>query len=63
VPRQNRHRGAGVALLGLATLGSAAIIALAQPSAPPPDVAAACGGCHQVPPADVLPRSAWRDEM
>ncbi len=24
---------------------------------------AACGGCHLVPPADILPRAAWRDSI
>jgi hypothetical protein len=60
---QDRHRRAGAVLLGLAIAGSAAIVAIGQPSPPPPDMAAACGGCHQVPPADVLPRSVWRDEV
>ena len=27
------------------------------------EVAAACGTCHLVPPADILPRSVWRDEI
>jgi hypothetical protein len=27
------------------------------------EVKTRCGGCHRVPPADILPRAAWRDEL
>jgi hypothetical protein len=27
------------------------------------EVKARCGGCHRVPPADILPRAGWRDEL
>ncbi len=33
------------------------------PIATDTDVRTACGTCHAVPPPDVLPRNAWRDEV
>ena len=35
----------------------------AQPAATDEEVRARCTACHKLPPADVLPRAAWRDEM
>jgi FG-GAP-like repeat len=35
----------------------------AQPSATEEEVRARCTVCHKLPPPDILPRSAWRDEM
>jgi hypothetical protein len=32
-------------------------------SADEPRARAACGGCHALPPPDILPRGAWRDEF
>jgi hypothetical protein len=53
-------------LLLLAALSGLLPFALAQQTQPPSgdaQVRAACGVCHALPPADVLPRSAWRDEI
>jgi hypothetical protein len=47
---------AAVALLGAATQ-------LPEPSAAERHARATCGGCHGFPPPDILPRSAWRDEI
>jgi VCBS repeat protein len=45
----------------------AAALTLATPVAPSASAApvapATCATCHRVPPADVLPRAAWRDEI
>ena len=35
----------------------------AQPAATDEEVRARCTVCHKLPPADVLPKAAWRDEM
>jgi hypothetical protein len=35
----------------------------AQPAASEEEVQARCGSCHKLPPPDILPRSAWRDEV
>lgn len=35
----------------------------AQPVATEEEVKARCSTCHKFPPPDILPRSAWRDEM
>jgi hypothetical protein len=35
----------------------------AQPAATEEEVKARCTTCHKLPPPDILPRSAWRDEM
>ena len=49
--------------------GGAAPTATVQRQPPAADIAsddevrAQCGGCHAVPPPDVLPRSAWRDNV
>jgi hypothetical protein len=34
-----------------------------RPVATDDEVKAACTACHKLPPPDILPRSAWRDEM
>ena len=50
-------------LLLVAALSGLLPFALAQTTDPPSQVRAACGGCHPLPPPDVLPRYAWRDEI
>src|SRR5262245_7183095 len=35
----------------------------AQPVATEEEVRTRCSACHKLPPPDILPRSAWRDEM
>jgi hypothetical protein len=56
-----RMRRAGFVLMavlcGLAPLG------IARQTPEEAQVRAACGPCHAVPPPDVLPKSAWRDEI
>ena len=37
--------------------------ASSQPVATDDEVKARCTPCHKLPPPDILPRSAWRDEM
>ena len=37
--------------------------ASSQPVATDDEVKARCTACHKLPPPDILPRSAWRDEM
>jgi hypothetical protein len=37
--------------------------AASQPVATEEEVRTRCSACHKLPPPDVLPRSAWRDEM
>ena len=34
-----------------------------QPVATDDEVKVRCTACHKLPPPDILPRSAWRDEM
>ena len=55
---------ARAALLVAAAFSGLLPFALARQT-PPPDlqVRTACGVCHALPPPDVLPRSAWRDEV
>jgi hypothetical protein len=57
------------ARIGAGALGGVICIVLASSAgggaretrdAPP---AALCGSCHRLPPADVLPKAAWRDEV
>jgi hypothetical protein len=56
---------ARAALLLSAALCGLLPLALTQQTQPSVDasVRAACGVCHALPPPDVLPRSAWRDEI
>jgi hypothetical protein len=57
------------ALLGLAQSSPPANASRAQSQQssadanPEQQARAACGGCHTFPPPDILPRSAWRDEI
>ena len=43
--------------------GSGPTSASSQPVATDEEVKARCSVCHKLPPPDILPRSAWRDEM
>ena len=56
---------ARAALLLSAALCGLLPLALTQQTQPSVDapVRAACGVCHALPPPDVLPRYAWRDEI
>jgi hypothetical protein len=69
-----RLASATAALLLLSALASASLIGSRQtapvgsspsrPVATDEEVAARCGtACHALPPPDILPRSAWRDEL
>src|SRR5262245_28107592 len=69
-PRAARGRVAGAALVVVA----AALLSFTRatatgPETPPSRALAAdvppaiCATCHRLPPADVLPRAAWRDEL
>jgi FG-GAP-like repeat len=54
----------GSAALALAvTLATTAAFRAAQPTKSSSQPSAACAGCHRTPPADVLPRAAWREEI
>ena len=54
----------------MASLGAAAVELIARQAAVSPavqnarvtqqDISRTCGSCHDVPPADILPRAAWR---
>jgi hypothetical protein len=53
-------------LVVLLTVTLAAAVATSQtqsPMATAEEVNARCGTCHRLPPADILPRIAWRDEL
>ncbi len=73
-----RMVSAGVLALVAVTLAGSARARQSPPAAPAPpagstapgsdvateaDVKIACGTCHSVPPPDVLPKGAWRDEI
>jgi hypothetical protein len=54
--------GAGALAVAICiVLGSSSRIGARNQKAAPPT--ALCGSCHRLPPADVLPRAAWRDEV
>ena len=60
------HAGAPPARSSAAPATPAAIrpaSASSQPVATDDEVQARCTACHKLPPPDILPRSAWRDEM
>ena len=58
-PARRRAGAAGVAIcIVLASLSGSG--ARDQQGAPPTVL---CGSCHRLPPADVLPKAAWRDEV
>ena len=50
-------------LLLVAAFSGLLPFALAAQPQPDSQVRATCGSCHTFPPPDVLPRSAWRDEI
>ncbi len=56
-------RGFGRPLAVAAPRVAAQSSAQAQPMATDEEVRARCTLCHKLPPPDILPRSAWRDEM
>jgi hypothetical protein len=62
--------GAAVMVAMAASASIAAVELVARPVATPPagqtarvsqeEIRSTCGSCHEVPPADILPRAAWR---
>jgi hypothetical protein len=63
------RRGAFLVTAGAAVAASVALVLLQRASGPTSraiddeGVRAACSGCHAFPPPDVLPRSAWRQQI
>ena len=57
-------RAVKIAALGATLFVSAALFGAQEAGQPNQTlVTATCGGCHAVPPPDILPKNAWRDEF
>src|SRR5688500_1253341 len=63
MPPLGRRAAASAAVLLLAGFAAAFQTAPSASQKDEQQLRATCGGCHALPPPDILPRSAWRDEF